>query len=107
MPKYISNTSCTSVYTVGFLNMLADSIFYYMSIAFSKLDYRCLDPMSNFTLHFSFLALVTSPNLFNHFHIFEPNEDYIYAIKQRAFKSFAWIQVKEQQLPFAFYQVSS
>ena len=60
-------------------------------------------------LHFilAFLALVISSNLFHRFHIRLPNEYYIYAIKQRAFKSFAWIQVKEQQLPFAFYQVSS
>ena len=97
MPKYLSNTSYTNVYTVDFLNMLADSIFCSMPIAFSKLDNRCLDPMSNFTHLFNFIALVTSPNLFNHFHIFESNEYYIYAIKQRAFKSFAWIQVKEQQ----------
>ena len=56
MPKYLSNTSYTNVYTVGFLNMLADSIFCSMPIAFSKLDYQCLDPMSNFTLHFSFFS---------------------------------------------------
>ena len=97
MPKYLSNNSCTNVYTVGFLNMLADSIIYSMPIAFSKLDYRCLDPMSNFTHLFNFLALVISSNLFHRFHIRLPNEYYIYAIKQRAFKSFAWIQIKEQQ----------
>ena len=95
MPKYISNTSCTNVYTVSFLNMLADSIFYYMPIAFSKLDDRCLDPMSDFTLPIN-------PSNFNDKS--KPLPSFPYSLNlmkttfmQRTFKSLAWIQVKEQQ----------